>query len=55
MYVVLIFDCIIHTHCRCWISDKDGAIWAFIGPMIAMICVSKCIVSVNTDLNIFNL
>ena len=26
--------------CRCWISDEDGANWAFIAPMIAILSVS---------------
>ena len=26
--------------CRCWISEEDGANWAFIAPMIAILSVS---------------
>lgn len=25
---------------RCWLSVKDGLIWAFVGPVIAIISVS---------------
>ena len=28
-----------HLICRCWISDEDGANWAFIAPMIAILLV----------------
>ena len=27
---------------RCWISDEDGAIWAFAAPVILIIVVSMC-------------
>ena len=27
-----------HVH-RCWISEENGAIWAFIGPMLLIILV----------------
>lgn len=26
---------------RCWLSLEDGTVWAFIGPVIAIITVSK--------------
>ena len=28
--------------CRCWISNENGAIWAFIAPMILIIMVCMC-------------
>jgi len=27
---------------RCWISEDDGALWAFTGPMIVILAVSNC-------------
>ena len=29
-----------HFLCSCWISDEDGAIWAFTAPMIVILLVS---------------
>ena len=26
---------------RCWISEENGAIWAFVGPMLLIILVIK--------------
>ena len=25
----------------CWLSTENGVIWAFVGPVIAIVCVSK--------------
>ena len=38
--------------CSCWISTDEGAIWAFVGPMLAIItvsCVMLCISLVPTN------
>ena len=33
----------LHCECtvyyRCWISDKDGSIWAFAGPVVLILLV----------------
>ena len=28
-----------YLFCSCWLSTEDGTIWAFIGPVIAIIAV----------------
>ena len=41
MYVRIIgLLCIFTKYCRCWISDENGANWAFTAPMIVIILVN---------------
>ena len=36
----LLLQIFIKQH-RCWISEENGAIWAFVGPMLLIILVIK--------------
>ena len=38
---LLYISSIIFTSYRCWISEEEGAIWAFIGPMLLIIMVIR--------------
>ena len=33
------YHCKFIKQCRCWISEENGTIWAFIGPMLLIILV----------------
>lgn len=40
------YTCIyVYIQCRCWISDENGAIWAFIAPMLLIIMVCMVVKS----------
>jgi len=39
LYVLQAVVAGIYFECRCWISDKRGAIWAFVAPMLMVIMV----------------
>ena len=36
-----LYHCKFIKQCRCWISEENGAIWAFIGPMLLIILVIR--------------
>ena len=40
-------SCDLHVLFSCWMSSNNGAIWTFVGPMIAVIVVSILVYTIN--------
>ena len=33
--------------CRCWLGIKNGVIWSFVGPILAVICVCYFVILIK--------
>ena len=43
---------VISNHFSCWLSVQDGFIWAFLGPMLAIVVVRIIILTHDTFVNV---
>ena len=58
-----LYHCKFIKQCRCWISEENGAIWGFVGPMLLIIlvipltiyniCIHVIITLIFLQINIF--